>query len=109
MAGNRPKPWEYNSPGKRRVETQSRRKVLVLCEDSKSSCDYFQSFAIDPERAEVQTVGTGMNTEGLVREAMRRKTDAENRKQPFNEIWCVMDRDDFPSENYARASEIGQK
>src|SRR5437867_940080 len=108
MAGNKPKPWETSSPGRRGEGAQKRRRVLIVCEDSKSSCFYFRAFNIAPERAQVLTVGTGMNTDSLVEEAMRRKESAAATAQPYNEVWCVLDRDDFPLQNYARAFELAR-
>jgi hypothetical protein len=102
------KPWEQRPPGRRPAATQERRRVLIFCEDSKSACDYFQSFAIDPKRAEVFPVGTGMNTDSLVEEAMKLKTKADGARQPYNEVWCVLDRDDFPLANYHRAFELAR-
>ena len=59
MPGN--KPWEQKPPGRRLAKTRERRRVLIVCEDSKSACDYFKSFKIDSNRAEVFPVGTGMD------------------------------------------------
>jgi hypothetical protein len=64
MAGKNKKPWEQ-SFGRRPAGTRERRRVLILCEDSKSSCDYFKSFKIDPKRADVVALGIGMNTDSL--------------------------------------------
>lgn len=87
----------------RRTDGRQRRRTVIFCEDSKSSAYYFRSFEIDKERFEVRVEGTGMNTDSLVEEAIRAKLDAEKRKTPFNGVWCVFDRDDFPLEKYERA------
>ncbi len=76
---------------------------MIFCEDGKSSAYYFRSFEIDKERFEVRIEGTGMNTDSLVEEAIRAKLAAAKTKTPFNEVWCVFDRDDFPLEKYERA------
>ena len=102
------KPWEQKPPGRRPAGTQGRRRVLIVCEDSKSSRFYFESFPIDAKRAEVLALGTGMNTDSLVAEAIRLKNQAAENCQPFNEVWCVFDRDSFPLENYARAFELAR-
>ena len=44
-----------------------------------------------------------MNTDSLVEEAIRLKQSAATARQPYNEIWCVLDRDNFPPANYGRA------
>jgi hypothetical protein len=102
------KPWEQKSPGRRPAATQERRRVLIVCEDSKSACYYFKSFKIDPKRAEVFPVGTGMNTDSLVAEAIRLKDIAAQACQPYSEVWCVFDRDSFPLENYDRAFQMAR-
>ncbi|HEY3857115.1 MAG TPA: RloB family protein [Verrucomicrobiae bacterium] len=102
------KPWDQKPGGRRLAETQERRRVLIVCEDSKSSRFYFESFPIDANRAEVRAVGTGMNTDSLVEEALRLKIEAVKNCNPYNEVWCVMDRDSFPLENYSRAFELAR-
>ena len=95
-------------PGRKPPGSQQRRKVLILCEDSKSSCYYFRGFPVDHERVEVVTVGTGMNTDSLVQDAINRQDHALRVHQPFNEIWCVFDRDSFPPQNYNRAFDLAR-
>jgi hypothetical protein len=104
MPGN--KPWEQTPPGRRLAETRERRRVLIVCEDTKSARFYFESFEINPRRAEVLSLGTGMNTDSLVEEAIRLKNKAVKNCQPWNEVWCVFDRDSFPLGNYTRAFEL---
>lgn len=100
------KPWDHRAAGRRPSATRERRRVLIVCEDSKSSRFYFQSFPIDPARAEVLTLGEGMNTDSLVTEAMQRAKTAAHDGHPYNEVWCGLDRDDFPQENYCRAFQL---
>src|SRR6266446_2621457 len=99
------KPWKRALPCRRPARTRERRRVLIVCEDSKSARYYFDSFPVDRHRAEVLAVGTGMNTDSLVEEAMRRKEEAMRLCSPYNEVWCVFDRDNFPVANYHRAFE----
>ena len=108
MSSNRRKPWTRPGSVRRLTGIRERRKVLILCEDQKSSCLYFEGFQLDPKRVQVLTVGTGRNTDGLVRDALERKRQAERRDQPFNEIWCVFDRDSFPAQNFNRALELAE-
>jgi hypothetical protein len=102
------KPWDQNLSGRSSTGTQGRRRVLILCEDSKSSRFYFEGFKIDPKRAQVETVGAGMNTDSLVEEAIRRKEIASAQHQPFNEVWCVFDRDSFALAQYDRAFQLAR-
>ena len=106
MAAN--KPWHQNAPGRRPAGTRERRRVLIVCEDSKSACDYFKAFEVDPKRAQVLAVGTGMNTDSLVEKAANLKDQAVRKGEPYNEVWCVFDRDNFPLQNFARAFQLAQ-
>lgn len=105
MAKN--KPWAAKArpvkPGGR-----TRRKVLILCEDTKSSVFYLRAFPVDKERVEVAVVGTGMNTDSLVEEAGRRVTADKALGVRYSDVWCVFDRDSFPERNYARAFELAR-
>lgn len=104
MAKNRP--WNESKRGRALGGTRERRKVLICCEDTKSSRFYFKSFPIDRERCEVSVLGTGMNTDSLVEEAMRRVKQATGIGTRYSEVWCVFDRDSFPDQNYIRAFQL---
>ncbi len=97
------KPWQQKSPKKRSEAKVKLRKVLIVCEDEKSSCYYFKAFEVNRERLEVKAIGTGMNTSSLVEHACKLKNKAEDKGEPYNEVWCVLDRDSFPQENYLHA------
>lgn len=107
MPTNRQKAWETRGLG-RRSETRERRRVLILCEDSKSARYYFEGFQVDRQRVDLITVGTGMNTDSLVEEAIRHTGVAECAGKPFSEVWCVFDRDSFPMHNFDRAFQLAR-
>ena len=52
--------------GRAPTATRERRRVLIVCEDSKSSRYYFESFPVDKQRIEISVLGFGMNTDSLV-------------------------------------------
>jgi len=108
MPHKRPKPWKRKAATGRIIGVRNLRRVLVLCEDEKSASLYFKGFSLDPLRVEVIPIGTGMNTDSLVEDAVRRKDRAIQRGEPFNEIWCVFDRDSFPAGNFNRAFQIAE-
>ena len=39
----------------------------------------------------------------LINEAIRLKTEAQKRREPYIEVWCVFDKDDFPLEQFQNA------
>jgi hypothetical protein len=101
------KPWD-RPQNRRPSATLDRRRVLIVCEDEKSSRYYFESFPVDYKRAQVLAVGAGMNTDSLVEYAVELRDDASRTGKPFNEVWCVFDRDSFPLANYNRAFQMAR-
>jgi len=106
MPNKRPKAWDRRQANGRIMAVRNRRRVLILCEDAKSARLYFEGFQLDRRRVEVLPIGTGMNTDSLVQNAIARKEEAARRGEPFNEIWCVFDRDSFPPQNFNRAFQL---
>lgn len=94
--------------GRAGTATRERRRVLIVCEDSKSSRYYFKSFPVDEQRIEISVLGTGMNTDSLVEEAIRKIEQAAKSGQRYSDVWCVFDRDSFPLENYLRAFQLAK-
>jgi hypothetical protein len=90
-------------PRKREV-----RRILILCEDTKSSRDYFASFPHDRSQVEIECVGTGMNTDSLMEYAVEKANEARRDRAQYERIWVVFDRDSFPEENFNRAFELAR-
>jgi len=103
------KPWKKPTKGRGSEKPRQRRRVLIYCEDSKSSADYLRCFPIDPKRVEVRVQSTGMNKDSLVEAAIDAINKALRKKTPYSEVWCVFDRDSFPIKNYARAFDLALK
>ena len=101
------KPWEQRPTGRRPAATRERRRVLIVCEDSKSSRYYFEAFKpVVSERAELVALGAGMNTDSLMEHAIACQNKAARDCKPYSEVWCVFDRDSFPLGKYHRAFEL---
>lgn len=104
MPSTSKKPWDRG--GKERPQNLPLRRILIICEDSKSSVLYLKKFPVDPDLVQIEYEGTGMNTDSLMEEAIRRKTEAIREKRPYNKVWVVFDRDDFPPKNFNRAFDL---
>jgi len=102
------KPWERADAGRSR-DTRSRRRVLIVCEDEKSSRDYFQAFPVDRSRTEIVALGTGLNTLSLVEHAIGLRNRADGSGTPYASVWCVFDRDSFPENNYRKAFALARE
>lgn len=94
--------------GRKQPRTRTLRRLLILCEDTKSARLYLERFPFDPAEIQIECVGTGMNTDSLMEEAIRRKAEAEQAKAPYEEIWVVFDRDNFPLQNFNRAFDLAK-
>lgn len=82
-------------------------RVLIVCEGEKTEPDYFRQFRVTS--AEIKIVGTGYNTMALVREALRLKKEAGDNDEPYDQVWCVFDRDSFPAPDVDNAWHTARK
>jgi hypothetical protein len=75
------------------------KRILILCEDEKSSKLYFESFKRD-EKLKRNLASVDLQVEhpknhdpvGLVTKAKELKKKAKRERNPYNEIWIVLDR-----------------
>jgi len=84
------------------------RRILILCEDTKGSRDYFARFSHDRSQVEIDCVGTGMNTDSLMENAIKRAQHARRGGSPYERVWVVFDRDSFPDQNFNRAFDLSR-
>lgn len=91
------------------------KRILILCE-GKTECGYFTAFKKDPDlKASLSAVDvdayqpTDFSPLGLIDEAKRRKKEAHQKKNPFNSIWIVFDRDGHHGVSEAFQSAIDTK
>jgi hypothetical protein len=104
------KVWQRKRGYSRRVDTRYLRdRILILCEGKKTEPNYFRKFPLDVELVEIDIKGTGANTLSLVEDAIRRGQDAVSTGRPYNQIWCVFDRDSFPPGNFNRAFKVADE
>jgi len=86
------------------------RRFLIVCEGKKTEPNYFRKFPEKPEVYDrIDIFGTGYNTTSLVNEAIRLKNEAQKRGEPYIEVWCVFDKDDFSVDQFLAAIIIAGK
>ena len=102
---NSNKPWKQGRK-QRGVKPRELQRLLILCEDTKSSVLYFRKFKFDENEVEIACVGTGKNTDSLAEEAIAREKKARDAGKPYQQIWVVFDRDSFPPANLGRAFDL---
>jgi hypothetical protein len=86
---------------KRRIGFRDLRpRFLIVCEDTKSAPNYFNGFRI--KSAKIIPIGAGKNTLTLVEEAII-LAELHNIDFARDQVWVVMDRDEFPQDDYDNA------
>jgi hypothetical protein len=94
-----------------------KKSFLIISEGKNTEISYFEQFKLS--NAEVIPVGTGYNTESLVKLAIKiRKSKNKKRKaegkEPFDFVWCVFDADPKPDNlqqlpNFLRGIQLAKK
>lgn len=79
---------------------QIKKRILILCEDKKSSLLYFKSFKADEEfKRYLSAVSVEVyhpdnySPFALVNDAIKRREKEIEEKNPYDEIWVVFDKD----------------
>ena len=81
-----------------------RERILILSEGECTEKNYFESFHL----TNVVVKGLGFNTDSLISEAIKRKKEAKKEGTPYDQVWCVADRDSFSTANVARAFDLAR-
>jgi hypothetical protein len=90
--------------------TRKLRRILIVCEGEKTDPNYFRKFPANPEVYDsIDVYGTGYNMVSLINEAIRIKNLALQKKEPYIEIWCIFDKDDFSVELFESAITLAGK
>ena len=79
---------------------------LIVCEGKETEPNYFKAFRLSS--ATVWVYGVGFNTDSLVEEVIKEKKKASSFGIKFNQVWCVLDKDSFPSQNLNRALQLAK-
>ena len=70
--------------------------ILIVCEGENTEPSYFRQFKLST--ATVIAIGEGFNTISLVNRTIQIAS-----KNQYNKVWCVFDKDDFPSNDFNNA------
>ncbi len=83
---------------RRRPTREPRARVLIVCEGKRTEPTYFIALCRDKRltAAEVEVVQSelGTNPRNVVDYAVDRKNEASDDEEPYDEVWCVFDRDE---------------
>ncbi len=92
----------------RKIDKRNPKKtILIVCEGAKTEPNYFNKFKekLRLTSVRLEVYGEGANTNSLVEIASRRQKEALSNNEPYDSVWCVFDRDSFPSQNFNDALE----
>jgi len=96
---------------KRRVGTREERKrILVVCEGTKTEPNYFEAFKQDlpPNVVRLDICGEGANTLSLVTRAKEIRDGQSGGDYPFDQTWVVFDRDSFAPADFDNAIHMAE-
>ncbi|MEB3293471.1 MAG: RloB family protein [Synechococcales bacterium] len=89
-------PHDYRS---RKLETREvRQRFLIVCEGTKTEPNYFRSFRVPKNVAEIDIRGLGENPGKLVNSAKELKEQDD-----YDQVWCVFDRDAWTPKDFNNA------
>ena len=83
-----------------------KQSFLIVCEGVNTEPDYFNAFRLTS--AHVKTVGKGLNTTSLVKEAISIRQDEQRKGKTYDHYWVVFDKDDFPDEDFNEAIRLAE-
>lgn len=108
---NDQKPWEHKPRsymGRSTDQLPIKNRFLIVCEGEKTEPNYFKGFKI-PKDSIVKVCGEGFNTLSLVTEAIRLRDQAVEFNEPYDQVWCVFDRDSFSAQIFNDAIQLARK
>ncbi|MBC6431530.1 RloB domain-containing protein [Nostoc sp. HG1] len=83
----------------RKVNTREiKQRFLIVCEGAKTEPNYFRSFRVPKNVAEIDVQGLGENPSKLVQSAKEL-----NKQEDYDQVWCVFDRDSWTTEDFNNA------
>ncbi len=95
---------------KRKKNIRNKRKYyLIVCEGEATEPNYFEGLKQDLPKGvltsyQIDIEGKGMNTQSLLNEALRLKSEYEkNQSRIIDRLWVVFDRDSFTPQNFNTA------
>ncbi len=96
------KPWE-KGPYKKSQQRKKRRlrdTILIICGGEKTEPNYFRAFPVKTDIVKVDIVGKGLDPKNLLNEALRIRKEKEKKDIIYNQVWLVIDKDEFKADDF---------
>ena len=75
--------------------------LLILCQGTVTEVEYFEHFEL--ATADIKALGRAYDPEKLVQHALDLREAAQQSKNPYQQVWCVFDKDDTEPGNFHAA------
>lgn len=75
--------------------------IFIVCEGERTEPNYFDQFEVT--NITIDPRGIGDNTIRLVKYAIN-----ESKRNDYDQVWCVFDKDSFPKDNFNNAVQLAQ-
>lgn len=106
MAAKRTSPRKERKIARKVGIRPVKQSFLIVCEGVNTEPDYFNAFRLTSAR--VKTVGKGLSTISLVKEAIGIRQDELRKGKTYDHYWVVFDKDDFPDEDFNEAIRLAE-
>lgn len=94
------KPWlKDRSKDKRKRNIRPLRdRILIVCGGEQTEKKYFEAFPVKKDVVIVDVKGIGADPITLLKKTLRIKDQGVSDDSAYNQVWLVIDKDDFPDD-----------
>ena len=101
---------EEESPARlerKKAKRAERENIFIACEGKETEPNYFRAFKVTSAR--IKAFGKGFNTKSLVKDTKKINEKARINGEPYDQVWCVFDRDSFTKEDFNSAIQMARE
>lgn len=84
-------------------------RILIVCGGQATEVNYFKSFPVDTQVHQIDIEACAKDPWKIVQRVLKLRDRAEKEGAPYNQVWCVFDKDDFTDENFNLAVRLAEE
>lgn len=84
-------------------------RLLIVCGGQATEVNYFNSFPVDTQVRRIDIKACAKDPCTIVQRVAKLRDRAEKEGTPYNQVWCVFDKDDFTDENFNSAVHMAEE
>ncbi len=84
-------------------------RILIVCGGQATEVNYFKSFPVDTQVRQIDIKACAKDPYKIVQQVVKLRHRAEKEGAPYNQVWCVFDKDDFTDENFNSAVHMAEE